>query len=445
MTKTQIKVLRNLDPSEYEHKLDKSALDALEKVKGFDIVLSKISKHFDERIQRLIYTGSNIKVNEDNFNHAYQRLKSVCNTLDMGYIPELYIEWEYAVNAYTFGIETPVIIISSGCLDLLSDNELSFVLGHEVGHIKSGHVLYNIMAQHFSKISAQIAESTLGIGRLVTSGVEVALYYWYRMSEYTADRAGLLAVQDQNCALNAIIKIAGLPRKYYNDFNLDAFIRQAREFEKLNEDNLNMLAKIMLTTYRSHPWTVVRAKELQNWVDDGSYKSVLNRRTNSRPSKRISSTRTKHLGVSFSTKQNFQKLLNKHSDFFSEVEGLSISLKDISCYFIPAIPIKKLEKVVQSYLPKNLQNNILFIYDDTLWGSAKNGFCLTTKFVIWNNFTDEPRKISISSIRSITLHEEDIKKSIKINNKKNLINITGNNESIDSLINLLKTAKKYLK
>ena len=60
--------------------------------------------------------------------------------------PELYVTAEAAPNAFTFGHTKPFITLTAGLIDMLSDEELFFVIGHEVGHIKAGHVLYGTMA-----------------------------------------------------------------------------------------------------------------------------------------------------------------------------------------------------------------------------------------------------------------------------------------------------------
>lgn len=50
------------------------------------------------------------------------------------------------------------------------------------------------------------------------------------MSEFTADRAGLLTCQDIEAASSAMVKLAGVPRKYFDSFDVEDFIKQAKEF-----------------------------------------------------------------------------------------------------------------------------------------------------------------------------------------------------------------------
>ena len=97
------------------------------------------------------------------------------------------------------------------------------------------------------------------------------------MSEFTADRAGLLACQDFNAACSAFIKMSGLPSKYYDRIDVNMFLEQAKEFESYDISMVDSLAKKFINLQQDHPWSVLRAAELKKWCEDGSYWKVLNR------------------------------------------------------------------------------------------------------------------------------------------------------------------------
>jgi len=101
------------------------------------------------------------------------------------------------------------------------------------------------------------------------------LLYWARMSELTCDRAGLLTVQDFRVSISAIAKMAGAPRKYLDEINVDAFLEQARDFEGFDFDTLDKIAKVLSVMQRRHPWTVMRASELDKWYQSGGYYNTL--------------------------------------------------------------------------------------------------------------------------------------------------------------------------
>lgn len=130
-----------------------------------------------------------------------------------------------------------------------------------------------------------IGNATFGIGYLLTSGIQIALLNWSRMSELTADRAGLLACQDPEVAANALIKIAGLPRKYYSSNLVKDFIQQAKEFESYSFEALDQIAKVVSVSSRSHPWTVMRVAELFKWVESGEYSRIVEKQNWKSPQK----------------------------------------------------------------------------------------------------------------------------------------------------------------
>ena len=167
------------------------------------------------------------------------------------------------------------MVLNSGAVDLLSEEQLKYVIGHEMGHIKSNHILYHTMAQFFPILASMVPV----VGELVGTSLELVLMYWSRMSEFTADRAGLLACQDKEAALSAIVKMAGLPLKYFESLNEEAFLKQAEEFERMHKDFLSGTMQNLSILTSTHPWTVYRAAELVKWIKSGEYDRILSQTT----------------------------------------------------------------------------------------------------------------------------------------------------------------------
>lgn len=265
------KILKGLNNSQYEHPFDQKALLALQSTPGVDLVGNFIVKHAIEKIYTVQYTGSNLKVTSQNYPKIYEYLQYACQILDLPRVPELYIEWGYNINAFTVGSENPIIVLSSGLIDLCDDDEIMFVIGHECGHIKSNHMLYHMMAQ-----ALNICIDNIPGGNLVAAPLQYALYYWNRMSEFTADRAGLLSCQDMTAAIGAFMKMAGMPIKEFNKMNYQTFIQQAIDFKQLDYDAMSKVIKFISIADASHPWTVMRAAELLKWVGAGEYDRIIN-------------------------------------------------------------------------------------------------------------------------------------------------------------------------
>lgn len=258
------RILHGLVNDDYEHPHDKKALDALESTPGIETVGKFITKHTIERIFTIQYTGSYLKVTKQNYPKIYDYLEYASQILDLKKLPELYMQWGYDINAFTVGSENPIVVINSGLIDLCDEDEILFIIGHECGHVKSNHMLYHMMAQ----VINQVIDAVPG-GSVIAAPLQFALYYWSRMSEFTADRAGLLACQNMNAALRAFVKMAGLPKSEYSNVNTDAFVKQSEDFSDLDYEGLNKVVKLISIANASHPWTVMRGAELLKWSKTG--------------------------------------------------------------------------------------------------------------------------------------------------------------------------------
>ena len=62
-------------------------------------------------------------------------------------MPGLYIRQGYEIGAFVVGSENPMTVLTSGSVTKLTTEELTFVIGHEVGHIKSQHIVYQLLAE----------------------------------------------------------------------------------------------------------------------------------------------------------------------------------------------------------------------------------------------------------------------------------------------------------
>lgn len=271
----QRRALTALRPQSYEHSLDKRALDALQQTGGLETLVRKVNDWGLERMIRAQLTGSHLLVTADSDPELHGLLQEAREILDVPLLPELYVAQQGEINAFTSGVQRPVIVLSAEAVDALSHDELRFLLGHELGHVKSAHVLYYQIAEFVPVLGGILGGVTLGLGELAGAGLNIALLNWKRMSELTADRAGLLACQDANVALSVLMKVSGLPRNRYDRANTEDFIAQARAFDSMDSDTLGWIAKRLAAMGASHPWTVHRARELLNWIDDGSYDRVL--------------------------------------------------------------------------------------------------------------------------------------------------------------------------
>jgi Zn-dependent protease with chaperone function len=262
--------LTGISSRAYEHPADRSALVALRKLTGFDTLLKLLNGLFNERAMRLEFLASGVKVSERQFPQIYEMLRDGAYVLDMDKVPELFVSQTPLVNAMALGTNNPFIVLNSGMVDLLDAEELRVIIGHELGHILSGHSVYRTMLYNLIALAARIA--WMPIGYIGLKGIIWGLEEWFRKSELSCDRAGLLAGQDVEAARRVLMKTAGGSR--LAEMNADAFHDQAREYDAAPDLRDSVLKLLQLQGNR-HPFAVVRFAELDHWVASGEYDRIL--------------------------------------------------------------------------------------------------------------------------------------------------------------------------
>ena len=262
-------ILTQIAPVTWEHPADRAALQSLRAVPGLDELLKKIYGFLGERGIRLIFQADAVRVGPTQFPRLNALYTDVITTMDWAERPELFVSQTPFANAGAYGMDRPFIVINSGTLKLLDDDELRNVLGHELGHVMSGHALYHTLLVLLLNVSLSALPFLAGIAILP---IQLALLEWFRKSELSADRAGLLACQDPTASLRVNLKFAG--GGDMKEMDLNAFLVQAKEYEEAG-GAIDRIFKILGVLGRTHPFNTVRAAELQRWIQEGNYERVL--------------------------------------------------------------------------------------------------------------------------------------------------------------------------
>ena len=262
-------VLAKISPRAWEHAADRAALNTLRAIPGFDEVVRKIYGFFGERGVRLLFQANAVRVGPTQFPRVHGAFSDVCATMDWEPRPDLFVSQTPLVNAGAFGMDRPFIVLNSGALALLDDEELHAILGHELGHVMSGHALYRTILIIILEFGFRNLPFLAGIALLP---IQLALLEWYRKSELSSDRAGLLASQDAVASMRMFMKLAGGGK--IEEMNLDAFMTQAKEYEE-GGDAMDVIYKVLNTLGMTHPFHTLRAAELQRWVAGGDYDRIL--------------------------------------------------------------------------------------------------------------------------------------------------------------------------
>lgn len=238
----------------------------------FQDFLRVTTSKYREAYNEVENQGEGINITNESLPKMHQQLVDACQILGVKEIPTYSTDWEYAPYHFSNGEKHRRIVMMSGSADLFTDDEMMFVLGHELGHMACGHKPYHMLLETFYMPFVNDAAF-----KAWASIIKLPLMEWYRISDYTADRMGLLCCQDINAAITTMIKKAGLPKKCYNNIDVLGFIQQAREFEDNFTDTMDRVVKVLSIRSAEFPWLVVRAGKLYDWYHSDEYKQIIDK------------------------------------------------------------------------------------------------------------------------------------------------------------------------
>lgn len=254
----------------YEHPQALAALTAMRKLRGFDTALRGMNAVVSEPVIRMQHVSAAIRVGPGQLRHLHEIKEEAAEILDIDDPPELYVRGGIpGINAFTIGMKRPFIVLTPGIIELLDEAEMRFVIGHELGHVLSGHVLYHTMGHVLATVGG--LSSIPGVG-VAAEGVEAGIREWHRKSELSCDRAGLLVAQDPAAGISTLMKLAAGAR--LPNLNAADFLQQASEFELDTTGARNRIYKFLLP-HESHPILVLRAADLDRWVRTGGYARIV--------------------------------------------------------------------------------------------------------------------------------------------------------------------------
>ena len=270
------KKFADLGKHDYIHPADSKALAALRAIPGIDTALKKLLEVTGESAIRVTFMASAVKVTPQQCPDLHAKLQIACTTLGVP-MPDLYIQQNPIVNAFTGGVEKPIIVLHSALIERLNEEETLAVIAHEVGHIHAEHVLYLTAAQLILAI-ATIPLASLPIAgilkELLTATMRGALLAWMRRAELSCDRAALLVVQDPHVVGRTMMKLAG--GTFASKIKYELFLEQAREFQKnYDHSKLDKFWADIINAGLSHPFPIWRVAEILKWVESGEYAEVL--------------------------------------------------------------------------------------------------------------------------------------------------------------------------
>ncbi|KAH0701403.1 hypothetical protein KY285_015681 [Solanum tuberosum] len=220
---------RDLDADDFRHPLDRQNTLLLRAIPGLNDIGKALLGTVSEQIMLLENIGTSVLVSENQLPELHYLMVEAARILNIE-APDLYIRQSPVANAYTLAVsgKKPFVVVHTSLVELLSQKELQAVLAHELGHLKCDHGVWLT----FANILTLGAYTVPGVGSLIAQRLEEQLLRWLRAAELTCDRAALLVAQDPKVVVSVLMKLAGGCPSLSDQLNVDAFLEQARSYDK---------------------------------------------------------------------------------------------------------------------------------------------------------------------------------------------------------------------
>lgn len=259
-----------LSPLAFQHPTDLEALEAVKRVPALDVVMKSLSEQWLEKAFLVESVGGRIKLGPKQGAKVWSLVREACDVLDVPE-PQVYVATSGTPNAYAFGMKRYTVTLHSSLVEMMSEDELLAVIGHELTHIKCEHMLYRSLAI----LLAQMSGALLGLGSIAVLPLRLALLAWSRRAELSCDRGALLVVQDEEPVSRALVKLAGWTPKM-GELDMEAVYEQADEYEKtFDEQAVTKALKYLRAAQSTHPVPVWRAKQVREWAKSKQYSEIL--------------------------------------------------------------------------------------------------------------------------------------------------------------------------
>lgn len=179
----------------------------------------------------------------------YDLYIDVLHTLDAAGQWPVFVKDDPMPNAMAIGGLKPHIMVTQGLLDTGDEDFIRFAMGHEVGHLMAGHGAHRYMMTRLILVGWAGYIINPLVGGAAILGLKTALSAWARRSEYTADRAGLLALQDPKAAILCL--------------------------NRLRTGTEDGLFETLGGLFATHPERTARMSTLEEWAHSGEYARIL--------------------------------------------------------------------------------------------------------------------------------------------------------------------------
>lgn len=199
---------------------------------------------FMVRMQRQTVLGNAMQVEYSDYAWLRDWCNETAKELEMPEV-EIFVTQDPYINAYALGFIRPyIVVINSGTVRYMTNEEIKVTILHEMGHIKYGHTNASVFLNPFTAIP------------IVGNFTGWLAGFWSRRAELTSDRLALMYTRDPELVKNALVKLHVGPdvAGSMNDV--------ARQWQKYKAERpMNRFAQ----TFSSHPFLVRRLIHIDRW------------------------------------------------------------------------------------------------------------------------------------------------------------------------------------
>jgi len=272
-------VPKDLNTAEIQTSVDIALTEKVNRLAQNRYVKKVIDLYYGQwKDQLTLYDAKFLKfeVTKNNYGQLYEMVSQAAFALDVK-VPHIYLINDSIPNAYVTGITEPILVIHSELIRLMEPEELLFVIGRELGHIKFKHTLVaDIVAMSYYALEQLIPTDTLR--GIVTKGALLTFFKWSRESEISADRLGMILVGSEKIATQTLIKLmTGLP---VNQIIVKNFMDlHQKENEAFDLRKIPVLLKEVNAT---HPFIGSRVEALYQYKNSPEYTELFSSGDNRR-------------------------------------------------------------------------------------------------------------------------------------------------------------------
>lgn len=254
--------LTGIKVEEFAHPQEKAALKALKKIKHLERLLNWIANVNTQIALKTEILGNYFGITPKDMPWLYDMVGDVCRVLDYDCLPRIYMHRSEEFRVKVMAGQEPLLLFPDFIIREFDEGMLRFETGRAVTALKA--------RTRQLKMAAMAVNMASGAMPFAGEAVVPALAGWSRKAALTEDRGGLLACQDMNGAMKALMSMAGLPVKDLDGVSPTKYIKIYELSGKISG-----ASQYLNTLVRMEPWLNDRIVELYGWERSGEYDDIL--------------------------------------------------------------------------------------------------------------------------------------------------------------------------